>query len=464
MKTLKSTKKFNVVEGEEVISLTEHEFIAYVSKNVEVPEVPQSTEQDVISGMMTQAKSKSELGDEIEAEIPGITAVYDFILEAMEQSVKITEDRKAAKASEKAEKAAEKEAKKKAEEAAAKELGKKQNKFSEWIGKSSSKVDDNIIKEVTALSKSLPKEILLAENSAGNGFGFEIAEGAELTEAVLGKTIGALVAQQGASDFMTQSRGFLLGGMANKVKERGLYKSLIQAGKAISEALPANLAINGKAIESYARMESRIGLEYRNSEIKDSAYLKLANSKMPKKGDDESADEFEARTKEYVEDRDAIAEGLANGQILNAKEVAAKVIDMEVKHGIREEKDPNAKTSGDYFKQFFFATFYKAQLLGVHEEGGVVVTKGDDEEYTYTEADLDNLISEAKTNLANIINVKVGGQKCGIAEISAGSIEIDTVINVEDEESGKLVPQLDDKGEAVTESVTHKVYPVNPFK
>jgi len=448
------------IDGE-TKDFTESQFENYISENVEIPKSDHSKE-DSIRGLVKAAAAGGELKeDEVGSEI---AAAYDAIKALVDESKEIYADEKLAREVEREQKAAAKEKAEKEAAVAAEKLAKQQSKFSEMIGKST-KVNEEIVKGVKSLNAALPKGVSLTENATGNGFALGFDEGVTLTESIVAKSIGAIVGQQAGADAMSQTRGFLLGGMANEVKRLGLYPSIIKAAAAIAEATPEEARITGKLIEGYARMDNRIALDNRNTSIKDNAYLTLANAKMPKqdKGEDDAA--FEARQTAYIEDRDAIAEGLGNGQIENAKEVKVKVDEMLIKHGMKEAPNPDAKSKSDYLTQYFFATFYKQELLGLHDKGVVVVSSGEDE-LSYTEKDLDALIVESEANLSNMLirTPKIQGIKAfGLEELKVGEVTLDINITEVNEE-GKTIVKKNDKGEIETEEKTFKIYPPNPFK
>lgn len=447
------------------IEMTESQFVQHIAENNSIPEMEGMEVADVVRGLMDQASRNSEIDEDFSKENPGISEAYDAVRDALQESKNLKQQQKdlAKEAAEATRKRKEEEKLEKEKEKA--ETEKRQKKFSEIVSKSTKVKDSDLAREIKAMRSALPSEFSLAQNENGDGFSLEVAEGAEINEVSLGKAIGALAGQQATSDFMTQSRGFLIGGLANAIKERGLYPSIIQAAKAIEAAMPEGIGLKQRAIESYARMDSRIPLEYRSSNGRDTYYLALANARAlkPDKSSNESKEDFKEREEAYLEDRNKIAEKIKSGEFSDLKSISKAVTDFEVKHGVRESKSPQ-KSIPEYLKDFFYSS-YILDLMDSLGKGDEIelYDKDSGDGVTYTREQLKEVREASKDKISEgYIKGVAGGKKVSAEEVSNGKVVMSTAVTEEDD-NGNDVPKKDEKGEQVFEDITYDVRMVNPF-
>lgn len=323
---------------------------------------------------------------------------------------------------------------------------------------------EGLKREIRALQDSMPHGVEIALNSSGNGIGISLPEGEELSEEQFGDSLGALFASSSVAEAMAQSRAFLIGGLCNEAVKQGLYRSKIQAGKSISDTLRGiGINISGKTIETYARTDSRINIEYRNNSAPDSAYISLAQSKLPKQENGESDAAYESRIERYVEKRNEIAEKIGNEELSTVRDVKKAVEGLEIDHGVREKKDPNQKPRYAYLTDYFHATHYLENFLGKHKEGTVITISLDGEKTEYSECDLKEIRDIAISQLSPSIKSNVGGDVFTHDDLIEGTCEIEAIVTYVDME-GKTTVKKDENGEDLVELKTFNAYPPNIFQ
>lgn len=411
--------------------------------------------------------------------------LYEVIKADISASVAYEDAQKKEKAAEKDKKAAEKaaaEEKKKAEE---QRIQKAQSIFGSSAVMGFQKAEEDFKSELESLRDSLPDGVKIITD--GEGYGVEIDEDAN--EEVIGNALGYMMGAEQNSSFKASVIQFLVGDIANEAHKLGLYKSMIAAGKSISELVlkETGKRLSPRNIESYARMARTITPDLRNPRVDATAYLALSDAPRintkPKKEEGEGDREYKKRIEKlekeaakYEEKRMEIASKLRDGYItveeeveedgkkvvkkikkdLTARKDVLPLIDsLKVEGGFKEEGDENKKSTADWLRQYFNASFALDELEGIHEKGKVIYHSVESEATTveYSHSDLIDLQEEAKNNLINIL---FGDDLPGIKE---GEVEYDKVVI--DPETSK--PKKDKDGNKVTKKATKKVYPKCPF-
>lgn len=449
------SEKTYIIEGKDGNEeLNESAFKAYVEKETGIKPIKMESEdgeeefsvEDIIDGVLQLVESGSELNDSFPDEVG---EVYNFVKEAITESKRLKEAAKdEAKALKEAAKLAKEKEKEEAEKAKA-QLGERQNKLFKYIKKGADKAAKQFEGAVQSFAKGLPKGITISENSH-KGFGIVVEEG--VSEADMAVATGYLLQQSENSEAMARTSGFLFGDLCNHFVAIDLFPSRIQAAKFISEkALENGKKISQRGIESYARMSDRIALEHRNTDIVDKAYLTLANAKVPKKEEKEDKKSYAKRIEEYENDRTAIAEKLAAGEVTEVKEVADLVNEMQVKHGLKQAKDPAQKSITDHLRTFFLGTIYLEKLVGVFEEGEIQFQeKGSSDVLGYEASDVAEMVENARGNLLNsLVSYKTKGVEITLEELENGEAAFD-------------VPKIDKLSGKPTGKTVVKMVPVYP--
>lgn len=389
-------------------------------------------------------------GNDLPEELDMLSEAYEFVKDAFTKSEEHVTSLKDAEKEEAERKKAEREAAKKEKEEQEKNRELAQSKFLKALKKGSDKAAKGFKAELEKLGAGLPEGVQIVANDR-SGFGLKIGE--EVTEAQLGNVTGYFLQRERNSAFMQNTFGFLVGALCNTMVERGVYVSKIKASEAIAEQSKegGGPGIGSKVIQAYARMDERIPLECRNSEIADRAYLELANAKKAKKAEGESKDDFKAREKAYEADRLKIAEKLKEGELQDSKQVRDEINKIQIKHGLKEAPDPEKKSTGDYLRIYFFGSEYLANLTGVHEEDAVVFQPKDSaDELAYSVADLKEMVEEARLNLTNaLVNYTKNGVEVTLSDLKKGEKKME-------------VPKLDLKGKPTGDTATKSV-PVYPL-
>lgn len=449
------TKTYLIEKDGETEELNETALKAYVQEQTGVKSIKMESDEgegevvpaeDIIDGVFQLVESGSELDDSFPDEVG---EVYNFVKEVMTNSKKLKEAAKDAAKAEKearrlaAEKAKEEEERKKAE------LGERKNKLFKFIKKGADKAAKQFEGAVQSFAKGLPKGITISENSH-KGFGIVIEEG--VNESDMALATGYLLQQSENSEAMARTSGFLFGDLCNHFVAIDLFPSRIQAAKFISEkALENGKKISQRGIESYARMSDRIALEHRNTDIVDKAYLTLANAKVPKREDGEDKKAYAKRLEEYENDRSEIAEKLANGEVSEVKDISELVNDMQVKHGLKQAKDPAQKSVSDHLRTFFLGTIYLEKLVGVFEEGEIHFQEKGSKDVTFQDAaEVAEMVENARGNLINsLVSYKTKGVEVTLEELENGEAAFD-------------VPKIDTISGKPTGKTVVKMVPVYP--
>lgn len=331
---------------------------------------------------------------------------YAEVIERVQSDMKASEDHKSTLKGEeekaKEEKKKAREAEKEAKEKEAAELAVRQDGFIQHVAEGAESADNSFRDELLALKDALPEGIEITGDK--QGFGITIAEGT--SEGNIGKAVGELFVREQNSSLLAGQLQFFVGDLANACVEMGIYQSGIKAGKHISDFLAEKLGrkLSGRNVESYGRMAARVPVKFRNPRVDPTAYLAVSDAKMPKKDKEESLVDYAKREKKFIADRNKILAQLGKGEVQSRKDTLPLVEELLYTHGIKERPDPDApavKTTGDWLKQFFHASFGLDNLIGVHEEDKASYKFGE-EIHHVDKAVLEALKAEAEDNLGNI--------------------------------------------------------------
>lgn len=438
--------------------------------------------RDVVTNLVKWAFSEKDLKDSPTLE------PYRDLFSSMQEDVKASKAHASAekeeKAKQKKEEKEKKEKEKKEKEEKAAELAKAQEIFGDQAVVGFEKATDDFKSEVENLGAGLPEGFTIT--AEGQGCRLDVSENA--TAESMGEGLGYLMAQEHNTTVKASVLQFLVGDAANAATALGLYKSMIQAGKAISEKVKEKTgkSLSPRNIESYARMAYRIPTELRNPNVDVTAYLELANSPSinPRKGvykvtreEGESKKDYEERVKEvedksnkYEKERLEIAKKLAKGylekevevdgkkkkvkkDITSRKDVIPLVNDLKVEWGFKEKEDPGKKSKGEWLIRYFYADFLINKFDGVHEDGKIM-THDPDSEATVITREVGDLVDLKEQAEGNLINMLFGDD---LEALLSGEAEYDKVVM----DDGK--PKKDKDGKTVTEKATKKVYPKDIF-
>lgn len=481
--------KLNIIDedsGEYVKTLSKNEFISLVLEKYELePMVWDETEppmdpKTVATNLVNKALAGEELDDN--ACLDPYRDFFNEMQALVKSSEEYEKEQKDAKEKEKKEKEEEKERKKKAKEEAEAKLAKMRDIFGEGAVTGYSKAEDEFRSELENMRGSLPTGVTI---NMDEGFGIEIEEGADAS--TIGEALGYLMASEGFASSKASVLQFLIGDAANRAMELGLYKSMRVAGEAISKQVfeSASKKLSPRNIESYARMARTIPAALRNPDVDVTAYLALSDApriyseqKPPKKEEGESNEDYAARIKAlkeqseaYENERLSVAKHLRDGYIEVEVEVDGKTEKQRVELTSRKDVlplveklkvnggfvDPDAapkRTTGDWLKQFYHATFALENFEDIHKKGKVVYHTAESESATveYSHKDLVNMVEEAKNNL---INIFFGDD---LPKIIEGKV----TLQKKKTKDGK--PVKDNDGNDIMEDYEKNVYPKDPFQ
>lgn len=439
--------------------------------------------KQIVESLLTKAEAGAGNPDET----PQYQEVYDALEEIVTFTANKLEAEKESKEKEAAEKKAAKEAEKKAKEEAKAAIVARREAFLAKAQEGASHAQEDFIQDLQNLKDGLGDGIKINVNEDGT-FGATFDEG--VTEVALASGIGYLLSRQESSTFLNNSLQFIIGDVALKAVETKLFPSMIQCGKALSSQLATvGITLHGRNVENYSRMAARVPMELRNAKVDPTAYLEVARAGAPqiprKKEDNETDESFKKRVAEANAKKDAfeadrgeviklLKQGYYeteveieddNGEITTEKkkvelksksDVAPLLEEVQVKHGLKEVKDPNKKTASDYANAYFHADFALEYLLGIHEKDTVVYAAVDGKgTVSVTKQQLMDTKEEAKNNL---INMKYDR----LDEILKG-VEIKEVTVMEDGEDGKSRPKKDKDGNVVKKSQEFKFFPAYKF-
>jgi hypothetical protein len=427
--------------------------------------------EQVVTGLISMAAAKADLPDGAES----FATFYETIKEVVEESEKLKKEfdkqAEAAKAKADEEKKAAAEAKK--QEKA--DLENRQNIFLVAASSAMSKADDDLREQLVDMKNHLPTGIGLHVSETG---GFSMTFESDVKEADLASAIGYMAGQERNNSLLRGAYQFCIGELANELMKRGLYPSMIKCAAALSEKVAADgFNLNGRLIESYARMAVRIPEEMRNPKADSTAYLVVSDmpyppkpsaAKFPDKKELEVAKaEWEKEKVKVDEERAYLAGLLKQGSytfkdedgkeitkpMLTKSDIQPMVDKAKVKLGLKKEADENKKTVSWWLRQFYEASMYWELFQGIHAKSVLRVRKAECvATFDLTKKDVETMLEQATLELQTIFF----GDK--FAAIKAG-LEVREV-QVMHEVDGKKVAKKGEDGKLIKENQEFKVYPI----
>lgn len=399
---------------------------------------------------------------------------YELAKEALKSSEALSKDFK--KQAEELKAQAEN-AKKQAEELKAQakqELDGRRNVFLDAAFKAASQADESLRDQLVDMKNHLPTGVGVHVDESG---GFSMTFSEDSKEEDLASALGYFVGQERNNDFMKGAYQFMIGEIANELMKRGIYPSMIQCGKALSDKVASiGLSLPGRNIESYGRMAARIPESLRNPRADSTAYLVISDMpypKKPRKDDYKDKADFELATRQYEEAcklvdgaRSDLAGMLKKGEysfkdedgkevtvpMLSKKDILPYVDKAKIELGLKEAPEEAKKSAAFWLRQFYEATQFEYKFLGVHKEGVVRCHKKDgDGTVDLTVNDLAQLREQA----INELTVIFFSDKLEVLQKGKEVRDVQ-VFEVKD---GKSVAKKDADGKNVYEKKTFEVFP-----
>lgn len=462
-------------ENGEIEEISLSKFLAQFEREHEVPALEHEEAgmaSDVVTEQLYQLASS---GKDLPDVVSEYSEYYELMKDAVKESKSLEKEQKDAEQAKKDEAAAAKEQAKKDKEEAAAKLESRRNLFLESATEGFEDSADKFREDLTSMKDSLPTGISVVVND-DSSFGLVIDD--NVSDEDLSRSLGSMIGGQEANEFMRNAYQFFIGELANAMVKRGIYDSMIQCGKALSDKLKTlGMRLAPRNIEGYARMAQRIPVELRNAKADPSAYLEVSNipyPKPPKREEKESKGDFEARQAEWVAEKQRVdrhrlqlAEMLKHGEVVtkdaDGNEVRASMVtrrdilpvikEVKIKLGLAEREDEAKKSVADWARQFAEATLALEHLKGIHKKDVVMGLPADDAHAPreYTVKDLNELIEEAKNNLVNMLWPN-------LEDLTRGTREVEVTVYTTND-AGKKVAKKDKDGNVEKEIKIEKVYP-----
>jgi len=426
-------------EGESA-EMTRADYIKYMVKTYEVaPYVPTEEGQATTKpeGVVTHILRSFEEGQEVNEAIKSDYAELIALVEAdYSSTVKVKESKKAEAARLKEEK--EKEKEKLAAEKKAKEelMVQTQLSFANNVAAAADLAAKEFITEVEELKNGLPEGVEVVRQ--GSGYGLSFAK--EATQETIGQTLGYLLQKADNSTFIGNQLYFWVGDTIGTAVARGIYDTAKAGAAHIAKVLSDN---SGKVIEpasldQYKRMAERTPVEFRNPKADPTAYLAISTMKLPKKGDNESAEDFKVRLDAFEADRAGLQQQLAVGEVVKRKDIMGKVNEVLIKHGMREApSDTPTLSIGQQLQVYFHASLALEELLGVHKEGIIMYKEGNN----IIEVSEEEMQEKKDSAYANLLNALYTNEKLNLtpADFIRGYVPKQVKVEVAKNAEGKPI-------------------------
>lgn len=467
-------------EKGEIIELSESEFLNEFEKEHDVPAYEDDDGNSMEPEQVVHSLYKLACeGKDLPEPVADYSDVYDAMREAIKESKDLDKEKKEAAKKEKEEAKAKKEKEEQEKKEKAEKLEKRRNVFLEGATSGLKEAGDSFREELTSFKSKLPKgiEIKFGDDST---FGLSIDD--DVSDEDLSSTLGLLIGGQENSEFMANAHQFFIGEVANKLVDRGIYDSMIQCGKALSEKVFEELGkkLSPRNIESYARMAKRIPMEYRNPKADPTAYLAISEIPYPKKPSkkdyEDDKEGFAKAKKEHEElsekidkERLELAAKVKQGSVTvkddegnevevdltSRKSVTPLVDEIKFENKLKERPDPDKKTAADHYRIIAESQIMLEHFVGIHKKGKVVVHPSNDSDVTgeFTEKELNERIEESKNALINMLygddfNTLIDGEKT-----------VQVQVYEDNKETGKKEAKKDKDGNLVKKEEQRKVYP-----
>ncbi len=397
-------------ENGEVASISRQDYQKMILKELAVkPLKNEETESETSAELIVEHVTKNVMkGLDVD---PAISDNYPELI------ARITEDvanhRKATESSKEdaeAKKKAKEEAKaKEAEESKAKAeaLAVRQEGILKEIKVGADTAEAEFAIQVNNLRAALPEGVTIINEGAG--YGLDFAE--SVSDIDRGRAFGYMLqASINNESFGNQIQYFVGDTIVNYVK-LGIYATAKEAGEMVNKLMPPNKQYAPSMLDQYKKMAERTPVSLRNPHVDPSAYLAVANMKMPKKGDKETDVDFKLRLDKFKEARTELQKQLSSGAVTKRKDILEPVNKVLVDHGLKEKpSDEPTVNIGAMAKQFYFATVGLEHLLDVHEKDTAIYLDGE----TKRKLTREQLEEMRDTALAALNNVYYNDKKSGV--------------------------------------------------
>lgn len=251
--------------------------------------------------------------------------------------------------------------------------------------------------QVSTLIAAIPKSITMVNE--GNGYGLKFSE--ETTDEEAGQALGYVIQSSINNEFMGNQLKFFIGDMIIWYTAKGIFATAKEAAEAVNALLPPTEQQVPSMLDQWKKTAERTPIALRNSHVQPTAYLAVANMKLPKKGDKEEDAAFAKRLEGFKADRTALLEELSQGKKTKRADVLEPIEVLLVKHGLKDKKsDEDVVPIGNYYKIFFQTTIALEHFLSAHEKNKVIYKEGETK-YQLTKEELEALRDEAQVNICN---------------------------------------------------------------
>lgn len=377
-----------------------------VPKEVEFENVGAVPAPKIILSIIKAVSEEKEVSEDIvncdAFNFSGLIAKVTADVEGTKAALVEAKDK--AKAEKEAAKKAKEEEKARKEKEAA-ELKVRQEEFVKNVEAGADSAQDAFLQELEGIKSNLPEGVAIVQS--GSGFGIAIDEKAG--DASIGQAIGYFYQADQNNQFLSNQIQFFIGDLAEAARAKGLFKTAIEAGKAISAYLETQgKRLGVQAIETYRRMATRTPVEMRNPKADPTAYLELTKMKRPKKGDDEKKEDFEKRSKKFEDEINKVMEKLRDGAIVTRKDVIPLAQEVKYTAGLEERPDPNApKELGvvDLLRIYALGKICLEEVVSIDEDGEEVEDRiaftHNKKVHWIDKNDLRAMIEEAEVELKN---------------------------------------------------------------
>jgi len=445
-------------------------FVSGFSREHSVADYEHLSGENVVSGLVTLVASDADLPDEA----AGYAKEHGLLKEIIKDSLKLEGEFNKLVTAAKAESEQAKKEEANQVKLAKEDLTNRQNIFLTAAANAITKADDSLSEQLVDLRNHMPNGIGLHVTDDG-GFSMEFAD--DVKEEDIASALGYLVGQESNNEKLKGAYQFLIGELANYLVGKGVYPSMIQCGKALSDRVKTQgFTLTGRGIESYARMAARIPEALRNPRADSTAYLMLSDMPYPKKPSKAeypdkaqlgvATKEWEVEAAKVDEKRLELAAHLKKGtytskledgsslevEMLTKRQIMGLVDKAKIDLGLKKETE-DKKTATFWLRQYFEACEYFELFQGVHTKDAIVVKlKEGDGTKTLKLQDCADMKEEAKRELT----VVFFGDKLPAYQAGTEDREVQVFETVE----GKQVKKADKDGKLIKETKSFKVYPI----
>lgn len=417
-----------VDENGETFELDQAKYIKKVIKDYNIKTEKIGDMGDVPAEQLVKylIKTADEDQDVEEAVLEKFSEAWETIKADVLRTKEGNKDLKAKAESDKKKREAEEaEAKKKREEEEAK-LSVVRGGFAEKFVEGVRGADAEFLAEVTNLAQSLPDGVSVTE--ANGGYGIKITE--DTSAETIGSTLGFLHQKSVNSDQLKGQAQFWSGDLINASVDRRIFPTAKEAGKFLHESLAkVGIELSPAILDNYKRMAERTPIELRNPKVPMVNYYKIAMMPLPKKGSNETQEQFKERVQKMEKDREALQLRVHSGEFKKSTDVATEIDKILVEHGLKKKADPNEVNIVEQKEIFLHASLALEDLVGSGGEEDAVVYKQGDKTFTVTKEELTERRDAAK---AHIVNYYYANPKKGITykDLVRGHVVVEKEVTV----------------------------------